>query len=75
MLTAFRNQPTPLIWDDCFDHRGDEDVRTSLDRSYPVLVERRESEYSRWGHLSLGYEKRRRPDFDPAAFLKANQLV
>jgi hypothetical protein len=60
MLQAYRDDPRPVLWQDQFERKANENNRDALARCYAGLLARRERLYKRCAHVTLPYAQYRK---------------
>jgi len=69
MLSAFLENPGPMLWMDTYDRKEGESDLDALRRCYPLLLTDRERLYSQYADVTIDYHTRRRTDFSASDFL------
>lgn len=70
MLSRFRADPRPLIWNELFEFRPGETLDDAYARCYPALLQQREGLYARYRDVGIDYHEHRRPNLTPERFLQ-----
>lgn len=71
MLTAYRTDPRPVLWQDKFVPKPDETNEDALARCYSELLADRERKYERHAHITIPYNQYRKKGWATADFLDA----
>lgn len=73
MFVSFMKEPKPIIWGDVFSPRSKEESMEAIKRLYPVLLDSRTREYSRYAHTTIPFDKHMNHLFTSADFIKYAQ--
>lgn len=69
MLTAYRADPRPVLWQDKFGPKPDETNEDALARCYSELLADRERQYKRHAHVTIPYTQYRKMGWKTVDFL------
>jgi shikimate kinase len=75
MLTAYLNNPPPLIWNGLFNQEQGESLEQAFMRCYPQLIRHRERLYEMYSDVKLEYSYYRQPALTADSFLRYIQAA